>query len=279
MPGCSASTKGGSVFECRFAKTEFRLSHLQPLHFPLNPTFQVSVALVLSLGGIEGLSYIWTHPAPGPHWEILMAGLPSSPGRTVGADESLVPLPEVYEKSAPLLRCSSGEVFFKETADGIGLNLAFFEWQGTDTGSVLEAFRHMPEICLGSVGMVLTSTEKPVRYTVGDQTIIFDHTVFRDPNQRQGAAFGSPRVHSFRGIWVAGMDGADFRSGVAGDSLDRLRTIRLKSAGRRDRPPYACVIQGAIRGASSGEEAWKAFERAMLQGIQFKKTVPGKPPI
>jgi hypothetical protein len=230
--------------------------------------FQVSSALIVSLGAIEGLSYVWTHPAESPHLRVEMAHLPSSGNFRPTGGETLVALPEVYEKSAPMLRCSSGEVFFRELADETTLNLAFFEWKGTDTGSVLEAFRHMPEVCLGSVGLKLVSTGKPIHYTVGNQTIIFDHTVFRDPAQGGGSATSS--VHSFRGVWVAGMDQADARGGIDGDSISRLRDIRLKSAAKRFRPPYACVIQGAVRGTFSGEAAWQAFESSMLEGMKFR---------
>lgn len=231
----------------------------------MSPALQAVAALLLSLGGIEGLSYAWTHPQPGPYSEVVMARLPTSPGLPREEGERLVPLPEVYEKSAPMLRCSNGEVFFREQADGIALNLSFFEWRGADTGSVLEAFRHMPEICLGSVGLKLVSTELPQIRTVDGKTIVFDHTVFRDPGS--GAGSSHSLIHSFRGIWVAGADAAD---GLSGDATDRLRAIRFQCAIRRFRPPYACVIQGAVRGALTGEAAWEAFERSMLSGMSFQ---------
>ena len=66
-----------------------------------------------------------------------------------------------------MLRCSSGQVFLVRPNDSLTLHCAFFEWDGTDTGSVLEAFRHMPEACMGSIGMQLVSKEKPIPYTVG----------------------------------------------------------------------------------------------------------------
>jgi hypothetical protein len=231
----------------------------------VNASILFYAAILGSIAGIEGVSYLWTHPAQPPHLEVVMAGLPSSLGALAAADGKLVPLPEVYEQAAPMLRCTDGEVFFRETDGGISLHLAFLEWKGTDTGSVLEAFRHMPELCLGSVGMKLLSTEQLVPYTVGEQTIWFDHTVFRDPAHNGGGI-----VHSFRGIWVAGMNGADSPIELAGNSMERLRDIRLKSAAQRFRPPYACVIQGAVRGALDDDRAWQAFEATMLSGMRFK---------
>jgi hypothetical protein len=66
-----------------------------------------------------------------------------------------------------MLRCTSGQVFHVQIHDTASLHGAFFEWDGTDTGSVLEAFRHMPEACMGSIGMKLVSKEKPILYQVG----------------------------------------------------------------------------------------------------------------
>ena len=80
---------------------------------------------------------------------------------------SITPLPESYRQDAPMLRCSDGEVFRVDTPENLSLHLAWFEWNDTDTGSVLEAFRHMPEACLGSIGMKLVSKEKPIRFQVG----------------------------------------------------------------------------------------------------------------
>jgi hypothetical protein len=80
---------------------------------------------------------------------------------------SFTPLPDIYRQAAPMLRCSTGEVFRIDTPDSLTLHLAWFEWNRTDTGSVLEAFRHMPEACMGSIGLKLVAKEKPIPYTVG----------------------------------------------------------------------------------------------------------------
>lgn len=182
----------------------------------------------------------------------------------------LTPLPGVYEQSAPMLRCSGGQVFHTHYGDSIGLHLAFFEWNRTDTGSVLEAFRHMPEACLGSLGLTMVTKGRPLIYQVNGEPISFDHTVFREPGQGRGAAGPGPLVHAFRAVWVAGMPAANARDGLAGDRIHRLRTIRLKSALARFRPSHARVIQGAVRGATNADDAWQAFENTMLADLEFE---------
>ena len=82
-----------------------------------------------------------------------------------------------------MLRCTGGQVLHTQLDNTIGLHLAFFEWDGADTGSVLEAFRHMPEACMGSIGMTFVSKEKSISYPVGGETLIFDHTIFREPGK------------------------------------------------------------------------------------------------
>ncbi len=169
-----------------------------------------------------------------------------------------------------MLRCSTGQVFHTQLDDTLGLHLAFFEWNDTDTGSVLEAFRHMPEACMGSIGMTLVSKEKPISYPIGGETLMFDHTVFREPSVRGGGGASASLVHAFRAVWVGGMDVTEARQQIRGTEFDPLRTIRLKCAFSRSRPSHARVVQGAVRGAANGEAAWQAFEETMLKDLKFQ---------
>ena len=301
---------------------------------------------------------------------------------------SFTPLPEIYRQAAPMLRCTSGQVFHVKISDTASLHGAFFEWDGTDTGSVLEAFRHMPEACMGSIGMQLVSKEKPIPYTVGlalragrdsangeqsqgianspahstpstfgvgsskfdvpsanaaaqgtssssnqklsilnlsrqsaaatdhqssiqlrsqgaeivdsgseivDEndlpsfsvsslhpqstihnprstiSLLFDHTVFRDPGQSANPLLPAPLVHAFRAVWVSGIPSADARKGLDGQEFDQLRTIRLKAALTRFRPTHARVVQGAVRGMHSPQAAWQTFEQHMLRNLTFER--------
>jgi len=251
----------------------------------------IILAVVLALGTTEGLAFWWMHPAPAGSNQPILVYRPQMEERGLkieargskieeeAAPPSLkdplspildprssayTPLPEVYAKAAPMLRCSGGQVQHVQLDDDIGLHLAFFEWDGTDTGSVLEAFRHVPEACMGSIGMTLLVKEPPILYQVGGETLSFDHTLFREPGQTAAP------VHAFRAVWVAGMTAPNPRAGLAGDTFDHLRSIRLKSALTRFRPAHARVIQGAVRGATSGDAAWQAFVSTMLVDLQFE---------
>ncbi len=242
--------------------------------------------LLLCLGGIEGFAYWWMHPATTGIDQPVLVYRPENrrQGAAVSDQEettatpqsptsppfTTIPLPEIYAKSAPMLRCSSGLVNYAKFSETSGIHLAFFEWNGTDTGSVLEAFRHVPEACMGSIGMILVSNEKPIEYKVGNETLLFEHTVFREPSQGGGAALGSPLIHAFRAVWVAGLGDPRGIEGLHGTDHDPLRTIRLKSAVNRFRPAHARVIQGAVRGILNADLAWQAFEDAMLKDLRME---------
>jgi hypothetical protein len=92
------------------------------------------------------------------------------------------------------------------------------------------------------------------------QTLLFDHTIFRDP--------AGITVHAFKGTWVSGAssligDGA--RGGV-----EQWNQLRWKSAFKRFHPAYARVAQGAVRGIPNPDVAWEAFESAMLADLKFQ---------
>jgi len=249
----------------------------------------ILLAIVLAVSSTEGLAYWWMHPGATGHGQPVLCYRPQAGDRrSKTADNaaapslddprstihdppatSFTPLPEIYDKSAPLLRCSGGQVFHVALDDTISLHLAFFEWNQTDTGSVFEAYIHLPESCLGSLGMILVAKEKPIPYHVAGETLLFDHTVFRDPPHGNGAARALP-VHSYRAVWISGISASLAGADLADDQLERPRTIRLHSALTRYRPAYARVIQGTVRGAPTAELAWQAFETTMLCDLTFE---------
>lgn len=294
-----------------------------------SPTSKINLptsifAIALALGTVEGVAHWWMRPAPAGQGEPVLVYRPgfSRQGTEVGGQQvadiqsssfnqqsaispspTLTPLPEIYAKSAPMLRCSGGQVLYAKLDDSSGIHLAYFEWDGTDTGSVLEAFRHMPEACMGSIGLKLVE-KAPVRTFVvrkqsaaarsqegnpsstihnhpspisssslnpqspiPDHSLVFDHTVFREGGGHAGL---SAPIHAFRAVWVSGVPEADARKGLGGDDFDRLRTIRLKSAIDRFSPAHARVIQGAVRGIADPDLAWEAFEETMLKDLSFQ---------
>ncbi|MES2922366.1 MAG: hypothetical protein V4819_12510 [Verrucomicrobiota bacterium] len=278
-------------------------------------------ATLLALGAVEATAYWWMHPAPAglnqpvlvyqpsevkaeklntENFELATSSADSSTDhRSLITDHSspsafsstTTPLPAVVEKALPTLRCSTGTAARIDRDDGTTIHLAFFEWNLSDSTNVLEAFKHLPDECMGSIGMTLVSKEKPRFYTVKAQqdalaqsasssssnqqspinnhqsgisptaeTLWFDHTVFRDA--------GGITVHAFKGTWVSGASsliGDGFRGGA-----DQWTQLRWKSALKRFHPAHARVAQGAVRGIPNPDFAWQAFEDAMLKDLKFQ---------
>ena len=245
--------------------------------FPL-----IWVIILLALVATEGLSYWWMHPAPAGLGDPVLIYRPgdrqgssalggdsekigeSLEGEAIageGASEILTPLPEIVARALPSLRCSNGVAARIDRQDGTTVHLAFFEWDLVDSTSVLEAFKHLPDDCMGSIGMTLTGHCPPRPYQVGSETLSFDHTVFRE----QGGAV----VHAFKGTWVSGANRL-LGEGIRGGG-EQWREIRWRAALKRFRPAYARVAQGAVHGIPQPDRAWKAFEEAMLNDLKFEK--------
>lgn len=181
---------------------------------------------------------------------------------TSGSTHTL--LPELVSQTISSLRCSTGTAARIDRNDGVTVHVAFFAWNLASSGNALEAFKHLPEQCLGSVGMTLLKVHPPRSYQVGDEILSFDHTEFRDPT-------GSP-THAFKGVWISGASSL-LGSGIRGGG-EQSRLIRLKAAFRRFRPAYARVAQGAIRGIADPDHAWKIFEESMLRDLGFESLNP-----
>ena len=188
------------------------------------------------------------------------ATYPSIHNPTTAIDRHYTPLPEVVAKSLPSLHCSTGTAARLDLDGGVTIHLAFFAWDLANSTNVLDAYEHLPDQCMGSIGLTLTEHQPPRSYQVGGETLTFDHTVFRDP--------GGITIHAFKGTWVSGANsllGNGLRGGV-----EQWRQLRWMSAIKRFGPAYARVAQGAVRGIPNPDAAWLAFKSAMLEDLVFE---------
>jgi hypothetical protein len=242
-------------------------------------------SMAFALCAVEALAWWWTHPAPAGLGDPVLTYRPdtaSHRGTETAASRSrpdahqtdnhdptspaaplpestTTPLPEIVAKSLPSLRCSDGIAARIDRADGVTIHLAFFEWNMLDSSSTMEAFKHLPEECLGSIGMKLVEHRPARLHQIDGESIPFEHTVFRD---RTGTV-----VHAFKGTWVSGA------RTLAGDGIrggrEQWRKLRWKAAAQRFRPAHARVTQGAVRGIPNPESAWRTFQETVLQNLTF----------
>jgi hypothetical protein len=160
----------------------------------------IITSLVLALGVVEGVSYWWMHPAPAGLGEPVLVYRPSrSAGVSPAGKEPAVSnqeevpahgssstfdvgrstfdapsstttlLPDVVAKALPSLHCSTGTAARIDRDDDVTIHVAFFEWDLSSSTNVLEAFKHLPEECMGSIGMTLVEKAPPRSFVVRSQ--------------------------------------------------------------------------------------------------------------
>jgi len=263
-----------------------------------SPHLPCIAAALLSFGAVEAAAWWWMHPPIQPSTSPILSYHPPAtattaalppPGRPPGIppgqaspphpDPStsapglpafqITPLPDLYRRAQPVLRCSSGELSYIALDDAsAGLHVGWFEWDHTDPGSVLEAIIHIPDGCMGALGMALLSHEPPIKHRVGDHILLFDHTIYRDSLASRNSLMPNSVVHAFRAVWVAGVPAIDAAQGVDGRPLrNNMSGYRLEAALTRQRPTHARVIQAAVRGHHSTQDAWAVFHQTVLQHL------------
>jgi hypothetical protein len=309
LPHPGNLTKGGSVARgkqlARSSGTFGPLNHdgsLRPVsHNPLPAllpmTSRLPVLVVLTalaaLAAIEGLAWWWMNPPPAGQGAPVLAFRPGildhgsgifSSGATAS---SITALPEIVSRSIPSLLCSNGTALRIDRDDGVIVHVAFFEWNHQSSANVLESFKHLPDECLGAIGMSLVKKHPQRLYVIetreseacnhvppssfslssatghslpNEHSLLFDHTEFLDH-------FDKP-VHAFKAVWVSGavtLLGDGLRGG-----LEQSSQIRWRAATNRFRPAHARVAQGAVHSIANPDRAWEIFQETMLRDLTFE---------
>jgi hypothetical protein len=147
-----------------------------------------SLVFAAALTATEGLAYWWMHPAPSGLADPVLCYRPQRKKQTTlpplnDRSSSYTPLPEIAAKTLPKLSATNGTVACIDRDDDTTIHVAFFEWDLVEHNSisVMEAFIHLPEECMGHIGMKLIEHRAPHACQVDGVTLTFDHTVFRDP--------------------------------------------------------------------------------------------------
>jgi len=201
----------------------------------------------------------WTHPDaplnPGPSLELLVPEKPD--GWSLH--------PELYREVQPSLHCNNGWIANLDGSSGPAMRVAYFKWDRASTLNTLEAFKHLPEQCMASIGMELEKIYPGRRLESSGQTLVFDSTLFRPHG-------GGQSVHVFKCVWVGGLESADLREGVLlGNNGTELRRLRLSAAFTRFKPEHTRVIMGSVAGMPSEELAWRSFSSSIRDRLIWQK--------
>lgn len=173
---------------------------------------------------------------------------------------------DVLQEIQTPLRCTGGWVG-DTTVSETPVRISFIRWDETSNANTLEAFKHMPEVCMGSIGMDLEEIHPRRLLEIDGRTLYFDSTRFRPTG-------GGPAVHVFKCIWVGGREDVDLRGGLGGNSIDELRQFRLTIAATRFRPAHTRVVMGGISGLPSEALAWNEFRKLVEPHLIWSQSAP-----
>ena len=222
-------------------------------------------AAVLPVLAAEAFSYFWMHP-PRPDGPVEVPHFAPPV-----AERGFVLHQEDYDKAREHLLCSAGWIGRQGGEAEPVVHLSWVEWDKTGVSNTLEAFRHLPEECMGGIGMVQEQVY-PVREAgTGERRMVFDSALFRPER-------GGPAMYVFKAVWVSGMGGTSQRGeffGVDLGTVNRSRLVmRMASTLHRFRPDHTRVLMAGVTGLPSEELAWKHFSREILPQIEWTTSEP-----
>ncbi len=219
--------------------------------------------LILPVLAAEAFSYFWMNPEKsGTRLNRPVFAAPV-------IDETFESSPEQFDQVKGELLCTGGWIG-RQGGGAVPLTqLVWIEWDRAGTRNTLEAFRHLPEQCMGSVGMKLEREFPQRSLGSGDQRLVFDSTLFRPLR-------GGPAMHVFKAVWVSGRVGASLRENILETKSQNLFGLRLATAIHRFKPEQTRVLMAGVIGLPSEELAWKFFSREILRQIQWT-TEPTQP--
>ncbi len=221
--------------------------------------------ILIGLLTTELLAWWWMNPREDQKevrlldWNPVNLGIDAPPKPSTGPTSTITWQPEMVQKYRDSLNCSNGSICEIKRDNGATLHAALFSWDNSSSVTAIEAFRHHPEDCLGSIGMKLLQHYPAKIFQVEDQELHFNHSAFRD---QEGIT-----VHSFKATWFAGKT-QSFVTGISQN--DHWREQRTTAALSRFRPKHARVVQGAVRSIHDPEKAWKFFEQSVLHSLVLK---------
>lgn len=235
---------------------------MAPNHLPTIDSASISMNRLLVISSLalfpvipEGIAHWWMNPAKSSAEESSLVFRQNLANRPRFVREEL---PKLLEQSIRTLKCSTGSVSCLKLEDGVSIHVAYFEWDGSDRQvNPLEAFKHLPEQCLGSIGMKLVRD-------YGNHTMVVDGIALNFKQLLFQNAMGRP-VHSFKAVSVTGA--TSLISDGSQGGFEEWRELRWKAALLRFKPSRVSVIQGAVHDVVSPNHAWSIFKETVLPDL------------
>ena len=200
----------------------------------------------LVLLGIEGGVQAWRHS------EIAVATAPVFEWK--GA-ELLTTAAPPFGAALKLYRADRGAELTQLLDEGRKLTVFYFEWDRLELGPLIDAGGHAAEQCNVEYGSfkLLQSGGHRVYQAANGTSLTFDYTLLAGPD-------GTP-VHVYKIPWLQGYGALE---GLTQNRATRLRGSFLRHSGA------ARVLEAGIFGAASEDEAWRLFQREVLDGLEWR---------
>ncbi len=218
----------------------------------------------------EAFSYVWVNPAR-PDGPMLVPHL--APPVAEGSFESRQ---GDYEEARESLMCSGGWIGSLGGDNAPRVSLSWVEWDRAGVTNTLEAFRHLPEECMGSIGMVQEKIYPTREAGTGERRMVFDSSLFRSQH-------GGPAMYVFKSVWVSGTGAMSQRADFFGFDLGTINRsrlgLRVASTLHRFKPDHTRVLMAGVTGLPSEEFAWRHFSREILPKIQWTEVAQGATPV
>lgn len=233
-------------------------------------TLLLCAAALLSVLAAEVFSYFWMNP-PRRDGPVLVPHLvPPVADRTYKSHR------DDYDKARESLMCSGGWIGSLGGSNAPKVHLSWVEWDRTGVANTLEAFRHLPEECMGSIGMMQEKVYPAREAGTGERRMVFDSSLFR-PQQ------GGQAMYVFKAVWVSGTGAMSQRADFFGfdlGTINRSRMVmRMASTWHRFKPDHTRVLMAGVTGLPSEELAWRHFSREILPKIEWTEVAQGATPM
>lgn len=149
-----------------------------------------------------------------------------------------------------------GSGFVLRPGDGLRLDVYYLEWDQYQVAPLMKIGVHNPEVCNVAHGLKLEEIGQPRIHQRGSSPpLAFDYTRFTDRGGRP--------LFVFKTVFIQGLGSLNTRNEETW-RFERLQKSFTRHIGQ------ARVLQGFVTGTADADQAWQAFERTVLDHLEWQ---------
>ncbi len=161
-----------------------------------------------------------------------------------------------FGRALDVYRADRGMEAFRNLPAGARLQTFYIEWDGVEAGPFIDVSGHETDYCNVAAGFTLLEADVPRIFEIpGRPPFEFYYTRLADPSGKI--------VHAYKMPWIQGIGAWQINSAYN-------RSLRLQRSFLRHRGA-ARVIQFAVSGVASEEEAWAIVQRELQDRLEWRE--------